>query len=85
MPLKSPVIAPTTSIECIALIKPGSALQRHWSFLKPTYAIYRYEKSFDTHELRFGDGSWQRLIPAQFADILLLEDEGEELVEILFD
>ncbi len=81
----SPVANPPNDIECIALVKPGSALARHWNFAKPTFGIYEYSKAFDTHDLRFGDGSWQRLIPAQLPDVLLLIDDGRELVDQLFD
>ena len=66
-------------------VKPGSALARHWNFIKPTFGIYEYRKAFDTHDLRFGDGSSQRLNPAQFRDAILLKDDGAELVGRLFD
>lgn len=82
---QSPVERPPTDIECIALVKPGSALARHWNLEKPTFGIYEYSKAFDSHQLRFGDGSWQRLIPAQFPDVILLAEDGTQLVERLFD
>ena len=82
---QSPIERPPNDIECIGLVKPGSALARHWKLEKPTFGIYEYSKAFDTHELRFGDGSWQRLIPAQCPDVILLMDDGTELVERLFD
>ena len=82
---KSPVERPAKDIECIALVQPGSALARHWNFIKPTFGIYEYRKAFDTLDLRFGDGSSQRLTPAQFRDVILLKDDGAELVGRLFD
>lgn len=82
---QSPIESPPNDVECIALVKPGSALARQWNLAKPTFGIYEYSKAFDKHELRFGDGSWQRLIPAQFPDVILLMDDGTELVERLFD
>lgn len=81
----SPVEHPQTDVECIALVKPGSTLARNWNFTKPTFGIYEYSKAFDTHDLRFGDGSSQRLTPAQFRDVILLKDDGAELVGRLFD
>lgn len=80
-----PVAKPSGDIECIALVKPGAAPARHWGFEKPTFGIYEYSKALDKHELRFGDRSSQRLIPGQFADVILLIDQGSELVERLFD
>lgn len=82
---QSPVAKPPSDIECIALVKPGSPLARQWGFEKPTFGIYEYSKAFDKHELRFGDGSWQKLIPAQFPDVILLAEDGSDLVGRLFD
>lgn len=86
MPLAtSPVTNPTDDIECIALVRPGSALARTWGFSKPTFGIYEYSKALDKHLLRFGDGSSQDLNTAMFPDVLLLHSEGPELVDRLFD
>lgn len=86
MPIpKSPIRKPAKDVECIALVKPDSPLAKTWQFNKPVYGMYAYDGSFDRHELRFGDGTWQRLIEAQLQDILLLEHYGPELVEALFD
>lgn len=82
---QSPIERPPNDIKCIALVKPGSALAPHCKLEKPTFGIYEYSKAFDKHELRFGGGSWQRVIPAQFPDVILLMDDGTELVERLFD
>lgn len=81
----SPVANPPTDIECIALVRPSSALARTWGFSKPTFGIYEYSKAVDKHLLRFGDGSWQDLSTAMFPDVLLLHSEGSELVDRLFD
>ena len=35
---------PTQDIELVALIKPGSALERSWKLAKPTYGIYQYRQ-----------------------------------------
>ncbi|MGL3823668.1 hypothetical protein [Sphingopyxis sp. R3-92] len=82
---QSPVENPPNDVECIALVKPGSTLARHWNFAKPTFGIYEYNKAFDKHSLRFGDGSWQDLMVAMFPDVILLQDDGTDLVERLFD
>jgi len=82
---QSPVEYPPNDVECIALVKPGSTLARHWNFAKPTFGIYEYNKAFDKHSLRFGDGSWQDLMVAMFPDVILLQDDGTDLVERLFD
>ncbi|GGN55897.1 hypothetical protein B2G71_19345 [Novosphingobium sp. PC22D] len=76
---------PAQDIELVALIRPGSALARSWKLAKPTYGIYQYDKAFDRHELRFGDGAWQNLEPEHIPDLVLLEAYGTELVERLFD
>src|SRR3546814_11484409 len=81
---QSPVENPPNDVVCIALVKPGSALARHWNFAKPPFGIYEYSKAFDKHSLRFGDGSWQDLMVAMFHDVILLQDGGTELVERLF-
>ena len=82
---KTPVANPPNDIECIALVRPGSNLARSWSLSKPTFGIYDYSKAFDKHSLRFGDGSWQDLMVAMFPDVILLQDDGTDLVERLFD
>ena len=83
--LLSPVENPPNDVECIALVKPGSALARQWNFAKPTFGIYEYNKAVGKHSLRFGDGSWQDLVVAMFPDVILLQDDGADLVERLFD
>lgn len=83
--LQSPVENPPNDVECIALVKPGSALARQWNFAKPTFGIYEYNKAVGKHSLRFGDGSWQDLVVAMFPDVILLQDDGADLVERLFD
>mgnify|MGYP003578162586 CR=1 FL=1 len=82
---KSPVANPPNDVECIALVRPGSDLARAWGLSKPTFGIYEYSKAFDKHTLRFGDGSWQELVAAMFPDVILLQDDGTDLVERLFD
>lgn len=77
--------APTSDRTCIALVKPGSALARSWRLGNPAYGIYEYSKAFASHPLTWGDGSWHRLTEAEFADIVLLEELGEPLVDRLFD
>ena len=75
---------PTVSIECIALIKPGSKLSREWKLEKPSYAIYEYSKAFGTREIRFGDGSWQQLTAKDHDDLILLPQLDDKFVDKLF-
>lgn len=76
---------PTESTTCIALVRPGSDIARQWRFLKPTFGIYEYDKAFNSHMLRWGDGSWQELTPGELDQLVLLEAHGEALVNQLFD
>jgi hypothetical protein len=82
---QSPVENPPNDVECIALVRPGSAMARRWNFARPTFGIYEYSKAVNKHSLRFGDGSWQDLSVAMFPDVILLQDDGADLVGRLFD
>lgn len=75
---------PTESMMCIALIKPSSKLAYEWSLQKPSYAIYEYSKAYGTHEIRFGDGTWQKLNRKQMNDLVLLPQLDVNFIDKLF-
>jgi hypothetical protein len=70
---------------CLALVKPSSSLARSWNLGKPSYCIYEYAKWTGEHEIRWGDGSWQRLNPEQLADLVLLPQFGEKEIDEIFN
>lgn len=82
-------IAPdASSFECVALVKPGSKIDRAWKLAKPAFCIYEYTAwaaEHQKHEIRWGDGSWQRLAPEDFDSLVLLREFGEEALQALFD
>lgn len=49
-----------------------------WELEKPSYCIYEYDKAFDSHEIRWGDGSWESVSEDNFNDVVLLEDLSED-------
>ena len=76
------------SFTCLALVKPGSAIAEQWHLEKPSYCIYEYTcwgVDEDKHELRWGDGSWQKLGPEDFDNLILLREFGEAQMSVLFD
>lgn len=74
-----------TSFTCVALIKPRGALAIAWKLAKPTYCIFEQSAAFGTREIRFGDGSWQELMPEQLGDLVLIKQLGEDAIASLFD
>ncbi len=75
---------PNAYTMCIALIKPGSATAREWNFGKPVYGIYEGDPAFGSEEIRFGDGSWQRINDDNRDDFIILPHVGEDVVDQLF-
>lgn len=75
----------TSSFMCVALVKPDSKLAREWKLDKPAWCIYEYESwAVEKHEIRWGDGSWQRLGPDDVDSIVLLREFGEAELDVLF-
>ena len=81
MAIKSVVPHPKDSFSCLALVKKGSALANEWNLGMLTYCIYEYDKSTNSHEIRWGDGSWQSLDVRHYEDLVLIT----ELDESTFD
>lgn len=85
MPVKTMATKiPSESIECLALIKPGSKLARKWQFEKPTYCIYEYDRGIGTREIRFGDGSGHQIVAGDHVDLILLPEFGPDKLGELF-
>lgn len=75
-----------TAFMCLALVKPASALAREWRLTKPSYCIFDFDPAFGYVEIRWGDGSSQRLTRASDLDaLILLRQFGEKEIEQLFD
>lgn len=77
MPIETVQANPKDSFSCLALVKRGSLIATEWKLEKLTYCIYEYELAFDTHEIRWGDGSWQNLDEEDYLDIVLLREFDE--------
>jgi len=77
MQLETVSANPPASFTCLALVKKGSGLHREWNLKKPSYCIYEYAKAFDSHEIRWADGSGQELTEENFSDVVLLKDFDE--------
>lgn len=77
MPITTASKAPAKSISCLALVKTGSTLHHQWKLSKPSYCIYEYDKAFDSHQIRWTDGSWQELSEDELNDVVLLEQFDE--------
>ena len=73
--------APKKTFTCLALVRKGSSIANEWNLKKRGYCIYEYDKSCDTREIRWGDGSWQELEENHYADLVLLP----ELDDSVFD
>lgn len=71
---------------CLALVKPNSNLASEWGLQKPGYCIFEFCPAFGLVEIRWGDGSGQRLEEAkQLDDLILLQQFSEKQVLELFD
>jgi len=75
---------PSESIECLALIKPGSKLACKWQLEKPTYCIYEYDRGIGTREIRFGDGSGHQIVAGDHAGLVLLPEFSKDKISDLF-
>lgn len=80
-----PVAKPKDHIMCLALVRPGSRIEREWKPGKAAYCIYEYEPAFDRHQIRWGDGSWQDLTPEDFPSLVLMKEFGSEELDQLFN
>jgi len=71
---------------CLALVKPKSAIAKEWGLEKPSYCIFEFAPAFAEVMIRWGDGSWQKLIDSEsLDDLILLHQYGEEEISQLFD
>lgn len=77
MTIRTVVNNPEESFSCLALIKVRSELAVRWALRKPAYCIYEYEKAFDAHHIRWGDGTWEALSEGDFNDVVLLDNFDE--------
>jgi len=75
-------LVPTESIQCLALLRPGSKLHKRWvgqSSELPVYLFYEFSKPFGTYEVRYG-GQSMRLTPEDHRDLILLREfSGDRL------
>jgi hypothetical protein len=75
---------PENSFSCVALIKARSKLSKEWKLAKPGYCIYEYDKGFNSHEIRWGDGSSHDLTAEYFDDVVLLPQLNESTFDEIF-
>jgi hypothetical protein len=81
MAVQSIILKPESSFSCLALVKNNSVVAQDWKLEKLTYCIYEYDKSSDSHEIRWGDGSWQQLEEKHFESLVLLPELDETTSE----
>ncbi|WP_232140444.1 hypothetical protein [Luteimonas sp. MHLX1A] len=74
------------SFICVALVKPRSPLARDWNLPKPAFCLYEYTRwAVHKHEIRWGDGSGQRIDPEDYDSLVLVHEFDEEALAVLFD
>ena len=73
------------SFTCLALVKPHSSLSSEWELDKPAYCILEYSAAFGKVDIRWGDGSGQKLNNENELDgLILLHQFDEDEINKLF-